>query len=122
MAESLYRGQVQLFIEAIESTQRSEKGGFSTEALGGTGYDLMDIAPVLLAEVGTIELRDKLVEKLPNLKVSAAYTNWTRFFDTLDIVNPYHIKFLLRGWAICIRTALAQIFFGWEMDSRDEKG
>ncbi|KAJ5731986.1 hypothetical protein N7493_003467 [Penicillium malachiteum] len=104
----MYKGQAQLSRDAIETQLWNKTGGYYTATLGGSGYDLMDIAQVLLAGIGTEERRERFVEKLDSLKVPAGYINGTRFFDTLGVVNPYYMSFLLEGLAITNRTELAQ--------------
>jgi hypothetical protein len=50
---------------------------------------MMDIAQVLLAEVGTVDRQKDCIGKLAPLKIPAGYINGTRFFDTPGIVDPY---------------------------------
>ncbi|KAJ5126401.1 hypothetical protein N7448_005703 [Penicillium atrosanguineum] len=107
-SESFYRGQAQLSRDAIESLFWNETGGYFSGALGRTGYDLMDIAHVLLAGVGTAGQRNEFIEKLPSLQVPAGHTNGIRYYETPGIVNPYFMSFLLEGLAISNRTALTQ--------------
>lgn len=105
---SLYRSQAQLSRNAIENLLWNETAGYYAATLGGTGYDLMDIAQVLLAGVGSEDRQGLFVEKLNNLKVPAGYINGTRFFDTPGVVDAYYMSFLLEGLAITNRTELAQ--------------
>ncbi|KAJ5640999.1 Six-hairpin glycosidase-like protein [Penicillium herquei] len=104
----MYKGQAQLSRDAIETQLWNQTGGYYTATLGGSGYDLMDIAQVLLAGIGTEERREQFVQKLDSLKVTAGYINGTRFFDTPGVVDPYYMSFLLEGLAITNRTELAQ--------------
>ncbi|KAH8685358.1 Six-hairpin glycosidase-like protein [Tricladium varicosporioides] len=103
-----YRQQAKISRTAIDTLLWNGTGGFFAAALGASGYDLMDIAQVLLAKIGTADRRKVFTEKLASLKVPAGYINGTRFFDTPGIVNPYYTSFLLEGLAKAGETQLAQ--------------
>lgn len=105
---SSYRQQAQLSRSAIDSLLWNSTGGFYAATLGASGYDMMDVAQVLLAEIGTAAQRKEFVGKLAALKVPAGYINGTRFFDTPGIVDPYYESFLLEGLAKAGETELAQ--------------
>jgi hypothetical protein len=103
-----YRAQAELSRRAIDTLLWNATGGFYAATIGADGYDLMDIAQVLLAKIGTPERRKEFTSKLSALKVPAGYINGTRFLDTPGIVNPYYTSFLLEGLAKAGETELAQ--------------
>jgi hypothetical protein len=103
-----YRSQANLSRAAIDTLLWSATSGFYAATLGADGYDLMDIAQVLLGEIGTVDRRKKFTEKLSASKVPAGYINGTRFFDTPGIVDPYYTSFLLEGLAKAGETEFAQ--------------
>jgi len=106
-AES-YREQALLTRTAIETLLWNSTGGFYAATLGAPGYDLMDIAQVLLAGIGSDDRRAQFTAKLAALKVPAGYSNGTRFADTPIVVDPYYESFLLEGLAVANQTSLAQ--------------
>lgn len=107
-AAAFYQTQAQLSRTAIDSLLWNETAGYYAATLGGTGYDLMDIAQVLLAGIGSEQRQASFVEKLSALRVQAGYINGTRFLDTPGVVDVYYMSFLLEGLALTNRTALAQ--------------
>lgn len=107
-AADFYQTQAKLSRTAIDTLLWNETAGYYAATLGGTGYDLMDIAQVLLAGIGNEQRQESFVEKLSTLRVKAGYINGTRFFDTPGVVDPYYESFLLEGLASTKRTKLAQ--------------
>lgn len=107
-AAAFYQTQAQLSRTAIDTLLWNETAGYYAATLGGTGYDLMDIAQVLLAGIGSEQRQASFVEKLSALQVPAGYINGTRFFDTPGVVDAYYMSFLLEGLAATKRTKLAQ--------------
>jgi hypothetical protein len=107
-AADFYQVQAQLSRTAIDTLLWNETAGYYASTLGGTGYDLMDIAQVLLAGIGNEKRQESFVEKLSALRVKAGYINGTRFLDTPGVVDPYYESFLLEGLASTKRTKLAQ--------------
>lgn len=105
---SLYQSQAQLSRNAIESLLWNSTDGYYAATLGSTDIEIMDIAQILIAGIGSYEQRDQYLEKLRSLKVPAGYLNGTAYFDTPGIVNPYHMSFLLEGLAKEGHTVLAQ--------------
>ena len=103
-----YTTQAQLSRTAVDTLLWNETAGYYAATLGGTGYDLMDLAQVLLAGIGSEQRQASFVEKLSALRMPAGYIDGTRFFDTPGVVNPYYMSFLLEGLALTNRTALAQ--------------
>jgi hypothetical protein len=103
-----YRQQAALSRTAIDTLLWNNTEGYYTSTLGGSDYDMMDIAQVLLAEIGTVDRRTLFMEKLAALKVPAGYINGTRYFDTPGIIDPYYLSFLLEGFAKISQTELAQ--------------
>ncbi|KAM3065058.1 hypothetical protein ACMFMF_011370 [Clarireedia jacksonii] len=103
-----YRQQAMLSRTAIDTLLWNNTGGYYASTLGASGYDMMDIAQVLLAEIGTVDRRMEFKGKLAVLKVPAGYINGTRYFDTPGIVDPYFLSFLLEGLAKASETELAQ--------------
>lgn len=103
-----YRLQAALSRTAVDTLLWNATGGYYAATLGSADYDLMDIAQVLLAEIGTAERRTEFLGKLSALKVAAGYINGTRFSDTPGIVDPYYMSFLLEGLARANQTELAQ--------------
>lgn len=107
-AAEFYLAQAKLSPTAIDTLLWNETAGYYAATLGSTGYDLMDIAQVLLAGIGSEQRQASFVEKLDALKVPAGYINGTRLSDTPGIVDPYYESFLLEGLASTGRTELAQ--------------
>ncbi|RDW84250.1 hypothetical protein BP6252_01840 [Coleophoma cylindrospora] len=103
-----YRKQAELSRIAIDTLLWNSTDRYYASSVGITGYDVMDIAQVLLGEVGTVERRAQFLEKLASLKVAAGYINGTRYEDTPRVVNPYYMSFLLEGLAKFGETELAQ--------------
>lgn len=103
-----YRQQAKLSRTAVHILLWNATSGFYAATLGASGYDLIDIAQVLLTGIGTTDRRKAFMEKLVALKVPVGYINGTRFFDTHGIVDPYYINFLLEGLAKAGETQLAQ--------------
>lgn len=104
----MYRTQAGMSRKAIDTLLWNATGGYYASTLGVAGYDVMDIAQVLLAEIGTLDQRLEFIQKLGSLQVPAGYINGTRYFDTPGIVNPYYMSFLLEGLAKTKHTELAQ--------------
>ncbi|KAJ5919313.1 hypothetical protein N7466_010256 [Penicillium verhagenii] len=104
----LYDKQAQLSRSAIDTLLWNSTGGYYAATLGDSGYDLMDIAQVLLGGIGSEQQQASCVDKLTALRVPAGYLNGTRFLDTPGVVDPYYMSFLLEGLAITNRTDLAQ--------------
>ncbi|KAH7350663.1 catalytic activity: RhaA is able to hydrolyze alpha-1 [Rhexocercosporidium sp. MPI-PUGE-AT-0058] len=83
-------------------------GSYYASTLGASNYDMIDVAQVLLADIGTVKRREAFIGMLGALQVPAGYINSTRFFDTPQIVNPYYSSYLLEGFAKSGKTELAQ--------------
>lgn len=107
-AAEKYRAQAQLSRQAIDHLLWNSTGGYYSGSLDTSGYDVMDIAQVLLGEIGTAARRKQFLGKLNALKLPAGYSNGTRFAGTPAIVDPYFMSFLLEGLAMANETALAQ--------------
>lgn len=107
-AAVLYTTQAQLARTAVNIVLWNETAGYYTATLSGTGYDLMDIAQVLLAGIGSERRQATFAEKLSALRVPAGYINGTRFFDTPGVVDLYYMSFLLEVLALTNRTAFSQ--------------
>ncbi|KAH7129839.1 catalytic activity: RhaA is able to hydrolyze alpha-1 [Dactylonectria estremocensis] len=103
-----YRQQAVLTRDAVDRLLWNSTGGFYASTIGAPGYDLMDIAQVLLGKIGTQARRRAYTEKLAALRVPAGYMNGTRFEDTPQVVNPYYLSFLLEGLAKENQVELAQ--------------
>ncbi|KAJ5753780.1 uncharacterized protein N7511_007933 [Penicillium nucicola] len=103
-----YKEQARLSRNAIETLLWNETGGYFTSTLGGTDFDVLDIAQVLLAKIGTTEQRTRTIERLVDLQFPAGYSNGTRYVNTPGIVNPYSMSFLLEGLAMSNETEMAQ--------------
>lgn len=109
---SIYRTQATLSRDAIDTLLWNATGGYYASTLGATGNDLMDIAQLLLSEIGTVERRETFIEKLAALKVTSGYLNGTHFLDTPGIIAPWYGGFLLEGLAKAGKTELAQDLLG----------
>jgi hypothetical protein len=107
-AAEKYRAQAQLSRQAIDKLLWNATGGYYSGSLGTSGFDTMDIAQVLLAEIGTAARRKEFLGNLNALKLPAGYSNGTRFAGTPAVVNPYYMSFLLEGLAMANETTLAQ--------------
>ncbi|KAF7556572.1 hypothetical protein G7Z17_g1309 [Cylindrodendrum hubeiense] len=103
-----YRKQAILTREAVDRHLWNSTGGFYASTIGASGYDMMDIAQVLLGKIGTDERRGAYTDKLAALRVPAGYMNGTRFGDTPQVANPYYLSFLLEGLAKENQTELSQ--------------
>jgi hypothetical protein len=103
-----YRKQASLTRRAIDALLWDQKRGLYASTIGATGYDIMDIAQVLVGQIGTAERRGIYTDKLAALRVPAGYMNGTRFADTPQVVDSYYESFLLEGLAIAGRTKPAQ--------------
>jgi hypothetical protein len=103
-----YRQQAALSRTAIDMLLWNNTDGYYASTLGASDYDMMDIAQILLAEIGTAQRRTQFMEKLAALKVPAGYINGTRYLDTPGIIDPYYLSFLLEGLAKAGQTELAQ--------------
>lgn len=107
-AAATSREQAVLSRAAVDKLLWNATGGYYASALGATGFDTMDIAQVLLANIGSDDRRREFTDKLEMLRVPAGYTNGTRFSDTPVVVDPYYMSFLLEGLAVANETGLAQ--------------
>jgi len=104
----VYREQALLTRTAIDTLLWNSTGQFYAATLGAPGYDMMDIAQVLLAGIGSDDRRSQFTAKLAALKVPAGYSNGTRYAGTPIVVDPYYESFLLEGLAVAKQTKLAQ--------------
>ena len=105
---AVYESQANLSRAAIDSLLWNSTGNFYASTLGADGFDLMDIAQILVGGIGTGERRRAFLSHLSELSVPAGYFNGTRFSDTPKVVDPYYQGFLLEGLAIAGESALAQ--------------
>ncbi|KAF7717908.1 Glycoside Hydrolase Family 78 protein [Penicillium ucsense] len=107
-AADFYKVQAKLSRTAIDTLLWNATAGYYASTIGATGYDMIDIAQVLLADIGSKQHQAQFTDKLSTLRVPAGYINGTRYMDTPGIVNPYYESFLLQGLAVTKRTQLAQ--------------
>lgn len=107
-AAEKYRAQAQLSRQAVDQLLWNATSGYYSSSVGTSDYDAMDIAQVLLGEIGTAARRKQFLGKLDVLKLPAGYSNGTRFAGTPAVVNPYYMSFLLEGLAMANETTLAQ--------------
>ena len=73
---TMYRKQAAMSRAAIDRLFWNATNEYYAGTIGEAGYDSMDIAQVLLGQIGTEAHRKKFLDKLLPLKVPAGYIKW----------------------------------------------